>query len=455
MCGIIGSISFDKLKNSFARKDVMAQAFVTGAIRGYHSTGLFGVRLEKDSALDNVLVYKKDVAGYDFVQLKQTERVLTNIEQFKFLIGHHRHATFGSVVSKNAHPFTHEHITLVHNGSLTHLASLTSEHNKFDVDSEVLTYAIATKGHEAILKKIKGPAAIVWYDSKADALFLYRNKERPLYFAKIKDADTTFIASEAWMIKGLIWRNGLELEQMYEVAEHQLVTFNDKALPTKVEVIEPEIEVHTYHQNRYNPANAAPYHNTPYEIGGPTWVKGKRRVPINTEGFLKDNNLTVGNKIHFIVDAINPPASNSKHGKAIGFMTKTPFLDVNAPGTDMRKYKPKDILHAEITGVEMAAHGMCPALVVKIIKKVGADKGGLLSNVLHLPFVKADPLVLLGPNKKEVSREEFIKLTEAGCDNCTGVVNPAFHEKVLWTTENKPICHECSEELTSHGAIKH
>jgi len=452
MCGIIGSISFDKMKNSFARKDIMAQAFITGTIRGTHSTGLFGVRLEKEAAFDNVLVYKKDVAGYDFVQLKQTEMVLSNIEQFKFLIGHHRHATFGSVVSKNAHPFTHDHITLVHNGSLTHLDQLTTEHSKFEVDSEVLTYAIATQGHEAILKKLKGPAAVAWYDGKADALFLYRNKERPLYFAKVKDADTTFISSEAWMIKGLMWRNAMELEQVFEVGEHQLVMFTDKALPSKVETIEPEKDIPTYHHPRYN-------NTVVNETMNPAWIRSRARPTINAEGYLKDNGLKVGNKIHFIIDTINPPSSNSKHGKAIGFMTKDPFLDVNAPGTDMRKYKPKDIIKAEITGVELADNRLGPALVVKILKKVGADKGGIFNNVLHLPFDKVianiDPLVFIGPDKTEVTKEEWLKLTESGCDNCTGLVNLKFHDKVIWTTDKKPICHECSEELTSHGAVRH
>lgn len=426
-----------------ARKDVLAQAFITGTIRGAHSTGMFGVKIDQNETTnDNILLYKKDIAGYDFVQLKQTERALNNIEHFKFVIGHHRHATYGQISPQNAHPFSIDNITLVHNGSLTHLAKLTENHHKFSVDSEVLTYAIAAYGYKEILPKLKGAAAIVWYDKKQDSLYLYRNKERPLYFAKIKDEETSFIASEAWMLKGLIWRNGLELETLYEVKENQLLEFKDKALPHSVKIIDPVVEQHI---------------PTVYQEHLQNTYKPREPVKIVVEDVLKHLNLSMGNKIHFIIEKIYPPTSKSKHGKACGYMSNSPYADVCSHGVDMRKYKPKDVVKAEIIGVELAEHRLGPALTVKILKKVGEEN----SNILHLPFMRGivnendNDNKIKGPNNILIPMSEFKKLAESGCDNCQGVVNPFFADKVLWTNARKPICHVCSEKLTNHGAIQH
>lgn len=449
MCGIIGTISFEKHKHSLSRKDIMTQAFVTGTLRGTHSTGLFAVDAERKGEYPlNVTVYKKDVAGYDFIQLKYTDRILSNIDDFKFFIGHHRQATYGSIVSKNAHPFTYDNITLVHNGSLTHLYDLVDQSHRFDVDSEALTYAIATQGYEAVFKKLKGAAAVVWYDSKTDELFMYRNKERPLFFAKIKDSDIAFVGSETWMLKGLIWRNGLELEKMYDVGENQVISFKDKALPYFTKVIEPEKPVPVV------PVNAS----VERVVQGIFRDTRNRREVIKPQEALKELNLNIGDTVYFIIEEIKLPSKNSKHGEAVGIRTLDPYNDVCCQGVDTRKFKPKDIVKAEVIGVKMADHRLGVCVVTKNPKKVGESKrGGPVGNVLQLPLVRQEDIqnLIKGPKGELVTMEVFKKLTESGCDNCTGPINPLFADKTLWTHNNKPICHVCSEKLTDSGVVQH
>ena len=413
-----------------------------GTIRGAHSTGIFGVGIDATNKVgDNLLVYKRDVAGYDFAQLKYVEKTLTNIDKYKFFIGHHRHATAGLISSKTAHPFSHGNITLVHNGSLTHLSRITNNSNEFDVDSEALTYALSTSSYGEILPKIKGAAALAWYDKAQDILYLYRNKERPLFFAKVKNEETTFIASEMWMLKGLLWRNGLELENIWDVGENQVVSFKDKATPYKTEIIEPVKEETTPYQNDW-PARRN------YSS------QGKRvKIPVNSAEVFASIGVKEGQKIRFILNEIRLNDKSSKHGKADGYMTVSPFADVVCYGMDTRKYKPTDIIEAEVTGAEIAEHGLDYALILVRPRKVGVAKEEV-SNILHLPLIKEDTRVE-GPDKKLITVEEFKKLTESGCDNCTASINLAFANKMLWSNANKPICHVCADELTGHGAIKH
>lgn len=450
MCGIIGTISFEKHKHTLSRKDVMLQAFVTGTVRGTHSTGLFAVNAAAPTdGYGRVLVYKKDVAGYDFIQLKQADRIISNMGDYKFFVGHHRHATYGSISPKNAHPFTYDNITLVHNGSLTHLYDLSDQHSRFDVDSEVLTYAIATKGYEEVFKKLKGAAAVVWYDSNTDELFLYRNKERPLFFAKIKDSDIAFIGSETWMLKGLIWRNGLELEKIYDVGENQVVAFKDKAIPHFTKEIEPEKPVQV----------AAVNDSVDRVIQGIFRKGGNRKETIKPQEVLNSLNLRIGDTIHFIIDEIKLPSKNSKHGEALGIRTVDPYPDVSCQGVDSRKFKPKDIVKAEVVGVKMADHMLGVCIVTKSPKKVGENKRGAPwhSNVLQLPLVRQEDVgnLLKGPKGDMVTIDVFKKLVESGCDNCQGNINPLFADKTIWTNADKPICHVCSEKLTSSGAVQH
>jgi asparagine synthetase B (glutamine-hydrolysing) len=126
------------------------------------------------------------------------------LERFDFLMGHNRAATIGAVSANNAHPFHHGPITGCHNGTIA--SGLTSLPNSSTIvgntDSERLIYALS-KGLtiKEIMDKVKGAAAMSWWDSSKKTFNLYRNKERSLFFTH-DDAKTIFAyASEEWILR--------------------------------------------------------------------------------------------------------------------------------------------------------------------------------------------------------------------------------------------------------------
>jgi len=124
------------------------------------------------------------------------------------IIGHGRLATKGKISSKNAHPFQHEHITMVHNGTLT---SGYSTGKKGEVDIEVDSHSLAvTMAEEGVLEalgSIKGAYAIIAHDAKEGCLWIARNSERPLFV--YTNNDRHFIMSEDDYLTALVERNNL------------------------------------------------------------------------------------------------------------------------------------------------------------------------------------------------------------------------------------------------------
>ncbi|MFW3388445.1 UNVERIFIED_CONTAM: hypothetical protein RF648_20880, partial [Kocuria sp. CPCC 205274] len=127
------------------------QMLYMDVVRGEHSTGVFaGFRLDKDNFA--VQIEKAAIASDEYLRSAYWKRVKEmrkphatiqnswSVTQPKFLVGHNRYATAGAINDRNAHPFNHEHITLVHNGTLDD-QSLLPDHQKFAVDSENICYS--------------------------------------------------------------------------------------------------------------------------------------------------------------------------------------------------------------------------------------------------------------------------------------------------------------------------
>lgn len=124
----------------------------------------------------------------------------------KVVFGHGRAATRGDVTSKNAHPFVHEHITLVHNGTIQYGLE---DHNKdVDVDSHALCIAIAKEGlKDALRSVVWGAYAIIVHDSKEKCIYVVRNDERPLH--RLVLPNKHILMSESSALRFLDARNKL------------------------------------------------------------------------------------------------------------------------------------------------------------------------------------------------------------------------------------------------------
>ena len=213
MCGLVLAMGKYSLVSSELK--LFSQMLACDTFRGEHSTGMFS--LFRPYGKDPVFKVKKSVDdGFDFVKShefmdgmiykhKSTTSPFAEItETPKALFGHNRHATMGAVNAKNAHPFTHGHITLAHNGTLIN-QSLLPDHKDFEVDSENICHSIAKIGVDETIQKLHGAYTLIWFNAQEMTINLIRNNERPFHFAETSAGDW-FGASEEDMLMWLMKR---------------------------------------------------------------------------------------------------------------------------------------------------------------------------------------------------------------------------------------------------------
>ena len=205
MCGVVGiltqGVANDKEVGLFKGLLLVDQ------IRGEHATGVAKV----NTRTNEVTILKKAMDSTDFLAMDEAKTFL-NDNKAQIYIGHNRYATMGDKSKHdNAHPFQHEHITMVHNGGVDPfgLDLLEGyEQQGVDVDSHMVCMTIAKHGAEKAIKEhLAGAFALIWWDSKEKSLNFIRNVDRPLYMA-ITSAGALVWASEKGMLDVFLKRSG-------------------------------------------------------------------------------------------------------------------------------------------------------------------------------------------------------------------------------------------------------
>lgn len=245
MCGIAGCIS-----NSLPKAQVASfvkQSLLVNSLRGTDGSGLFVVDKQQE-----LFIFKKPIAGPDFIQLNQTLR-LANMEDLRFVVTHNRSGTNGNYYAHNhTHPINYEHITLVHNGTLSSTFNLdVSTPNTHD--SSAIAESIAKYGAKATLEKLNGSFALVWYDAKEHTLNTARNSERPLFLANVKDNKGVLFASEPGMLSWLAARNDITVNSVFSLKENiwSKVFFDSKIKNETVKFTPYKPKIITYSSSIY------------------------------------------------------------------------------------------------------------------------------------------------------------------------------------------------------------
>lgn len=205
MCGVVGILGASNLTD--AEINLFKGLLLVDQIRGAHATGVIKVDTKENTAK----IHKKALDAVDFLALEETKTFLDK-DRTSLLIGHNRYATMGNKgKDENAHPFNHEHITMVHNGGVeTFALDLLEGYTDpaVEVDSHMVCMTIAKHGaKKAVEELLFGAFTLIWWDEKERSLNFIRNEDRPLFIA-ITTKGSLVWASEEGMLDVFLKRSG-------------------------------------------------------------------------------------------------------------------------------------------------------------------------------------------------------------------------------------------------------
>jgi hypothetical protein len=236
MCGIIGLYGAGTNFYTNSKKEFIYEGLIVDSVRGFDSTG---IALLPRSQKDQVRIYKRDLAGYDFVQQKSAARLIEQLSNSVGIIGHNRSATTGMVNDRNAHPFKHGAITLVHNGTVRNASSLVDRKEHPDgivVDSEYVAHALSMEDADDVLAKLEGGYSLVWFDEEDHSLHFARNDQKPMWLAFDHQDQNVYFGSESEMVVWLTARKNLQIDTpIFKTAPLNHYIIKD---PTKVREID-------------------------------------------------------------------------------------------------------------------------------------------------------------------------------------------------------------------------
>jgi hypothetical protein len=237
MCGIVGFSG----KSEYNVDKIKLLMYWNSVERGKDSTGVYtpikGIIKEAESASKFIC---NDL----------------NIFPDNFLIGHVRYKTTGIIKKENAHPFQHDNIVGVHNGTISNIWSLVSENGlksiDYDVDSDALFAIIAKNENLSILSKTEGPLAIVFTDVNKfpNTLYCFRNSERTLFRGKI--GEDMYISS----IKEPL--EAIGCEEVKEFKENCLYTIVDGKIENTLKIkikVKEQVNIQQSCLNSYTDLN--------------------------------------------------------------------------------------------------------------------------------------------------------------------------------------------------------
>ena len=212
---------------SLAHRAAFKDLLYVAALRGRDSTGVIKVNG------GNTAQYLKALGTPEgLLEMKSYDREI-DTHGTKILVGHCRAKTFGTVSRQNAHPFHHDHILGVHNGTLRAHYTMRGA-NSFDVDSDFLYSKISEEGIDEAMKEMQGAWALVWWNDEEKTLNFLRNDERPLWFAYTKDKRVMLWASEIGMFWAFSRKHELFVDDkgksFFQLPEHQLQSYKINAI---------------------------------------------------------------------------------------------------------------------------------------------------------------------------------------------------------------------------------
>ena len=461
MCGIVTVFGSDM---GPVHGLIMKDLLILDQVRGMHATGVMKV-----DSTGNVEVKKEPVNGATFVSDTANKTFVTTLAGARGIIGHNRWATMGALIAENAHPFQHDHITMVHNGTLDSQDTLaTDEANKsFEVDSNQLAFTLSQWGVQRTVRQTDGAFVLAWHNALENSFNFVRNSKRPFWLAKVTGKDIYIGASERWMIEVACARQKtlvtIDDPQELPVGQHVKYVLGKGAFANKT------------HRPVVTPVTFMPYDETSYGSWGskynyntkPAYKTQVYKAPATSHvrnntvtQELAEVGLTLHQEVNIYLTYFRPYAGAASHveGRRIGIAYGC--LD-NLSGPDIpcavHAINEKDFIMGEykatVSGVqhnlkdynEKLIEGCVLMRNISLITSWETSQDKLVDDP-DQPFDEDDATTsfVYGPSRALISEEKFEQLAAHGCGLCTTDIFVEDDENISWENDT-PICHDCTE----------
>jgi predicted glutamine amidotransferase len=498
MCGIVGFINADAAtKFGDTARAVFEQLLWHDTQRGPHGTGVVAVNGIGEHATPTM--YKSALWAPDYLESTMYKVLLQKrLDYARVAIGHNRASTKASVSNNNAHPFTHKHITLVHNGVIPGYGSFLPKDYQHDVDSFAAAYNIAELGEKEGLERVPFKGVLVWWNDQDKTLNMARNEHRLLYCVPILNQNALFYASEWRMLDWILDRNGVAPETKYKLlAPNNHFKFNP-AKPKEwlaVPFVQPSNQSQTSTSRGTSstsngtggngqstqatgtsaaatqggskeddnlPLTVRPDQITDAEVDRiekqfgrlPAKQKRKMGLPENRHRIrkvcakIKNSGLDSYFGQRFIVypDAFIPYKNQKKFGLITGVKRDTQ-VRVEIPSVvpeDFDSLKNDKWRWATVVNAKKGKAGwvlVCALIPLDMYR----DQDGPVYEADDDEEPTKEEHMLPGPTGGLIPLSKFQELTAGGCGNCNEFVNPNYAKEMMWFA-GSPICHICSAD---------
>lgn len=457
MCGIVGLASSEGTKGYIKRRDFIHNSLYADALRGYHSTGLLLVPNKKDA---EIILHKKAMPAGDFLETNRVSSFLTRLDDYKYVIGHNRHATKGAINSRMAHPFSYGDISLVHNGTLTSQYYL-PKGSSFTSDSEAITYAIAQQGADKTIRDLDGAFALVWHDDSDDTLHMVRNEERPLCFAFVKNENTMLFASEKRMLEWISFRNNLDIDKIFNLNVGFELKFDAENLRDYKHTKHTLKKKVVYGGSSYNHYDDYPAGNTNRRVSN----QANSTLPVVGKSIFEKNGLIPSEFYNIKVTQFVPFNPDQVTGSIYGYLKGSiTSLDIQhecrVTGVNKDDWEwiceeddGNNILYAKLTqsNQKMYRNNVEIPVFTAVNPELSKENGFMQQDDSdetedQLTEESEGTLLIEGPEGILFSELEFEALVHEGCSNCTRDLYITDAPSIQWTSNSEPICAECAKD---------
>lgn len=475
MCGIVGYVTAEKHAAGMQKRDsFMEQGLIIDVLRGEDSTGImFG---KKEHSVAGWL--KSSLPGHQFVRTKNYDQVEKDSYSYWFMVGHNRAATLGSISNDNAHPFNHEGVVGLHNGTIRgnmDALPMSRTECKVDVDSHAVIMNIAQVApgdvRKDILSQIDGAFMLVWYDQRDLSLNFARNNTRTFHIAQSYTQHSLFFASEAGQLQWLNQRNALGLKdvQFLEAGHH--LKFYEGSLKPEVE----KFELYTppkyvapprgasggegWQSNTYTPRRPL---NDPEDnrivAGG-----AKRDVPGKLQEELLELELAVEDRLCMTPIESQPEKVLSRANQSRYVTGYIDSMGMNCMVHDVDAHVARMAMNRRWTvrpvGVMYSQPGKGePVLICHLVTTIfGQTKRTLLeapppvapttSSTSSTSTPDSVKYGLVGPEGELYSQTAWMILTRPGCHKCGAALVTVEAERMFWDEDDNPYCGDCSDGM--------